>query len=631
MVRTVRFSYRLTCVIALSTVSICSAQQIWTDTNTYVSTANPQLNHSEVIIAADPMNAEHLLACSMMFPRQPTMVQQKDVAYVSFDGGTTWSASLEFGHTLGASDPSCAFGPRGSAFYAGLTFDAVEKQYKVSTAVYSSADSGKTWSLSSTLASGEREFLTAGQVDDNLYLAEEYVGASIGATVDGRATAPLVIYESNDQGKSFKVCAVIEHKGTGMLVSGYPGGILPDGAFVTSFSYLPEEVFKTQTRGPRSGASEAKVRVLRYDKKSADHLVISTVSDLYACNPATNSIPITSLALDSGTSIFRGRMYVAWPDSRSGRCEILLSSSADGGRTWSNPIPANDDEVRTETDSGPDDFHPVVEVSRKGVVGVLWYDRRENPDNLGWRPRFSASLDGGQTFLRSVGFGDSGMNPYQGNLLTPEVMSQGGAEPFQPGNIIRTTLGNMGHGITGGETAGLAADASGAFHALWVDNRTGVRQVWTARITVDGAVTKNGSNDLASFEDVSSDVTLLFSDIKLDKINRAVTADVYIENRSNFNIRCPLKLRALRLVSKIGVPKFTNSDNHQEKSGAVFDFSSLVPGGVLGPGERSAGKRVVIHLDHMSSEIPIGDYETLQEMVTIDSVVLGTHDTTTKP
>jgi len=36
----------------------------------------------------------------------------------------------------------------------------------------------------------------------------------------------------------------------------------------------------------------------------------------------------------------------------------------------------------------------------------------------------------------------------------------------------------------GGDTAGLAADASGIFHAAWVDNRSGVPQMWTAAISV---------------------------------------------------------------------------------------------------------------------------------------------------
>jgi hypothetical protein len=31
---------------------------------------------------------------------------------------------------------------------------------------------------------------------------------------------------------------------------------------------------------------------------------------------------------------------------------------------------------------------------------------------------------------------------------------------------------------------GLIADANGVFHSLWIDNRTGIRQVWTATVTI---------------------------------------------------------------------------------------------------------------------------------------------------
>ncbi len=47
-----------------------------------------------------------------------------------------------------------------------------------------------------------------------------------------------------------------------------------------------------------------------------------------------------------------------------------------------------------------------------------------------------------------------------------------------------TTTEKSGTGVTGGDTAGLAASPDGRFHALWIDNRTGIQQVWTAPITV---------------------------------------------------------------------------------------------------------------------------------------------------
>jgi len=282
----------------------------------------------------------------------------------------------------------------------------------------------------------------------------------------------------------------------------------------------------------------------------------------------------------------------------------------------------NDDQPRAA--SGPDNFHPVVAVSPKGVVGILWYDRRDSPDNLGWRPRFTASLDGGQTFLPSVDFGDSGMNFLQGDIVNLEAKSEGGGSPpFRSGGAIHTSLGFWGHGLTGGETAGLTADAGGTFHALWIGNQTGSRQVWTARISVEGTVTKNGSRDLAALEDVSGELAVFLLAPRLDRQNHTVTANAYLENTSNSSVNTPLTLRVLELASKMGMPRFTNADNHQGGSGALFDFTPLVPGGTLRPGQRSGAKQIVIHLDHLSLGPRTGDYDALFDMIRLKSVVLG--------
>jgi hypothetical protein len=43
------------------------------------------------------------------------------------------------------------------------------------------------------------------------------------------------------------------------------------------------------------------------------------------------------------------------------------------------------DDVLPATDPNPaaDNFNPAVTVSDAGVVGVMWYDRRDNANNLG--------------------------------------------------------------------------------------------------------------------------------------------------------------------------------------------------------------------------------------------------------
>ena len=185
-----------------------------------------------------------------------------------------------------------------------------------------------------------------------------------------------------------------------------------------------------------------------------------------------NSEP--SLAIDATTSRFRDRLYVAWPDRRTGRSQILVSWSSDEGRTWAPPRAIDDSPAGDRTDS----FMPQVAVNRDGVVGLTWYDRRDRPDNLGWDVRFAASLDGGLTFGESVKVSEQGASFPPGTSRALRPM------PDRPTEWEQVEAGRDSFRFMGGDTAGLATDAAGVFHAVWVDNHTGVPQVWTAAVTV---------------------------------------------------------------------------------------------------------------------------------------------------
>src|SRR5207253_7470334 len=122
------------------------------------------------------------------------------------------------------------------------------------------------------------------------------------------------------------------------------------------------------------------------------------VSDLYLDNGGF-APAIPSLAVDRSAT-FKDRLYAVWPDQRSGRLEILISHSNDKGKTWSSPQVLNDDPgwARKEGQAwGPNAVVPALAVNKEGVVGVTWYDRRDNPEGVGYWVRFSASLDGGET------------------------------------------------------------------------------------------------------------------------------------------------------------------------------------------------------------------------------------------
>ena len=73
-----------------------------------------------------------------------------------------------------------------------------------------------------------------------------------------------------------------------------------------------------------------------------------------------------------------GNVYVVYASNPAGPdgADIFLTASLDRGNTWSAPIRVNDD--NTENDQ----FFPDVAVNSQGVVEVIWYDRRNDPENM---------------------------------------------------------------------------------------------------------------------------------------------------------------------------------------------------------------------------------------------------------
>lgn len=119
-----------------------------------------------------------------------------------------------------------------------------------------------------------------------------------------------------------------------------------------------------------------------------------SVTDPNTNEPVRTGDIIPEPAIDPAT----GQLYVVWQDSRfNGGLydEIALSTSSDGGATWSAPL-------RVNTPSGRPAFNPSVRVNSAGVVAVTYYDFRDlQPGNTTTLPTHywrTLSSDGGRTF-----------------------------------------------------------------------------------------------------------------------------------------------------------------------------------------------------------------------------------------
>ncbi len=611
------------------------AAQITVGRNVQVSAQRSTKPHDEVLLAIDPTHAGRMLACSIYYENARDLLST--IVYVSNDDGESWAPTLATDDSVGrftlGSDPTCAYGLDGTAYFGAIAAPDGGHAHAV---VYRSANGGRAWSRPLQLGSLDREYLTVDQTTGpyrgRVYLVGVGVskplegdyydaGTDLGYTID--------LYRSVDGGKSFLGPVARE-----VPVPGYVGG-MGDCAALSSGALVCVFIQPNGTPGERLGQPSSSdpvivprtpsgsVRVIRSDDGGESLGPAVTVSSFYENDNRWPTAAIPRLTADTTRGPFRDRLYVVWPDLRSGRREVLSSYSADSGKTWSKPTRVNDDPVGGDTLPRRDDHDPVVAVNKDGVVGVLWYDRRETTD-FGWYARFSVSLDGGATWTPSVRVSERPHAHPLSETVPVETFACGvsGNRCFEPrptGDInLRVHLAQKPYNDAG-ETTGLAADATGVFHALWVDNRTGVAQVWTAPISVAGRVAPDLV--LTGLTDVSHDIALDVANTSYDRRTSRAAVDVRARNTSGKTISGPLKVLVTSLTSELGSPEVVGADNGRRGVGAVWELRSLATAGTLRPDATANSRRLEFVIPH--AKPLLGDYVYRSDIVDFDVRIYG--------
>jgi hypothetical protein len=142
----------------------------------------------------------------------------------------------------------------------------------------------------------------------------------------------------------------------------------------------------------------------------------------------------------------------------------------------------------------------------------------------------------------------------------------------------------------------LAVAADGVFHPTWVDNRTGVSQIWTAPISVQGTVEEHGGGSLSSLADISHKVNLDLEDMSFEAGTGVVTLMARLKNASTDTLSGPLLARVIELRSALGIPELLDTDAPGTGVGAVLDFTDLMDGGRLEPKAKTGAMRLRVRL-----------------------------------
>lgn len=570
--------------------------------NVQASKAFGNRAHGEVHLAANPRNPRNLVGGSMVWLEE--LNTHTVVGYASFDGGNTWSATLNFDDGLFRSDPAVAFDSEGTAYFLEITHPTgIGEEPKYHTRLHRSKDGGRTWLEPVVMAMLDRHYLV---VDDN---PGKYLGS---VYINGLSSRELRVQRSRNRGASFEgevkgAVAPSTRRNAGLARL----ALLSDSTLVIPFADLELPLPDVDGSPTKPNAALKVITSVDGGNTFSDPVTIAPIAIGHMLSSNAHHF---NFASDRSTGPFKDRLYVAWSDSYSGGgyiatkkpggANILFSYSEDKGKSWSKPIIVNDDRPPLNAEP-PVHFQPVIAVNKDGVVGVMYYDRRNSANNLDWTVRFSASLDGGETFLPTVQVSESpnrystssktalGVRAYGGGHLPPNKNYRGGPLKFDV-NISQFNL-------AGGHTAGLDADANGVFHPFWIDNRTGVAQVWTAAVTVNRKAVRNGDPELSTLQDVSEKAVLTFTNPTYDAKTGRLSVDVQVQNTSEDTLILPVKLRVIALTSGSGgVLTIAGADNGVTGPGAVWDLDKVLVDQKLKPNQKSQPRRLQLHI----SDIP---------------------------
>ena len=522
--------------------------------------------HLEMMIAAHPSDPKRLIAGSMFVGSA-----FGTILYSSTDGGTTWTPTYPAESIATDADPVVLYTPKGTALHLVLPADPLvnaEGKLYMPVVLYRSED-GRSWQKPILL--GAREGYDHPQIAADPRSGRVYV-----STVAG-GESRLELFRSDDDGRSFRAKVMTQSPSEELGLNTTGLAVLEDGTLVHSYIDFPMGRLQETIREQKNW-----VMVSRDGGETfSEPVLVGTQVFL----PATAKEHFADLHTFTQMTAGGGRIHLAWTDLRTGRPQAVLTTSADLGRTWSEPRP-----IAGPLPEGAYSFQPSLAVNKDSVLGVSWFDTRNHPGTDRYDAWFSASLDGGATFLPAVRLSSESSDPLGAGNQSPSP----GAMWSRRTEVIRVFFLNaLNRFPQGGDYAGLAADAAGDFHPLWPDSRTGTFQAWTARVKLE-----RGAPSTAPAAgppvDLSESVELTFDPGTWD--GQELRLPIRIRNRSEKTIRGPLQVRVKAFGSGTdgmyleNTPTILNAANGEKGVGAVFDYSqafgdfgALEPGGMTEP------------------------------------------------
>ncbi|MCH8033083.1 MAG: exo-alpha-sialidase [Bacteroidetes bacterium] len=403
------------------------------------------VTQTEVFIVKSPVDENILFSSGNTLNFIPFFISEG--IYVTTNAGNSWQGSDTCSgepFIFHGGDPGITIDKNGTFIITRLGRSPFAGLFS-----HFSADNGQTWSFQYAISTDDLERAT---ITTDAITTSSFYGRTYAAWVKLTTPFSLAFAFTDDGAQSWSTPQQINNptnrSAGGDITTGPNGEVYVCWAGLTDVSPF-REIFIGFASSSNGGANW---------NVTENAFGVNGITGLLTNkgNIRVNGLP--SVAVDTTNGTRRGWIYIVTGQKNLAPAgsdpDIILNRSTDGGQTWSSAIRVNQDAVN----NGKTQYFPTVHIDKFGAVNVIFYDDR------------NTSNDSAGVFLaRSTDGGDS---------WTEFEISDHNYKPVP--------IGGLGQGYQGDNID--ITSTSSKLWPVWMDNSTGIYQIWITPIdfsTVD--------------------------------------------------------------------------------------------------------------------------------------------------
>lgn len=411
------------------------------------------VTQSEPVITINPHNRNFLFVSANTINFAPFFISEG--IYTSTDAGTTWEGTDTcYGEYINfhGGDPAIVIDKNNRFVLTRLGRTPFTGLY-----VHYSTNNGKTWSFQKQITEHD---LDRACLATDIFPSSPYYGRIYTAWVRFAPPYPVYFSYSDDGGITWSTPRQVNNppqRNAGVDITiDRNGNVYLAWALVSASSPFTEQFigFAKSTNGGLSWiVTERAFPILGIQG------LLSSKQNI-----RVNSFP--RIAVDTTNGPRQNWLYIVTTIKNISPAgndpDIVLYRSTDGGTSWAQGVRVNQDLIN----NGKIQFFPAITIDTSGGINIIYYDdRNTTSDSSG--VFLSRSTDGGYSF-----------NDFQ-------ISSKN----FKP-----AAIGGLGQGYQGDLIS--IINTGKILIPVWMDNRTGIYQLWTAKIEIDKltSVEKSFSN-----------------------------------------------------------------------------------------------------------------------------------------